>query len=106
MLRFTIQVYEVNRKTNTHLIDLSLNQGHPLVFFPVVRKFYEELESSCIKWLIFISIIPTKMWWENNYKTWLKIENKTVWKETNESCLRTGKRLLCLQIIIIVAKRA
>lgn len=51
VLRFTIQVYEVNKKTQTHLVDICLNQGHPLVFFPIVRKFYSELEDSYYKWL-------------------------------------------------------
>lgn len=45
VIRFTIQVYEVNRKTNRHLVDLSLQQGHPLVFFPLVRKFYSHLDA-------------------------------------------------------------
>lgn len=51
VIRFTIQVYEVNRKTNRNLVDLSLQQGHPLVFFPLVRKFYSHLDAYVHKWL-------------------------------------------------------
>jgi hypothetical protein len=46
LLRFTIQIYEVNRKTQMHLVDLHLTQGHPLLFFWLVRKFYGELDGS------------------------------------------------------------
>lgn len=49
VLRFTIQVYEVNRKTQTHLVDICLNQGHPLVFFPLARRFYSELSDNYYK---------------------------------------------------------
>ncbi len=39
--RFTIQIYEVNRKTQTHLVDITLSQGHPLMFFKLVGRIYE-----------------------------------------------------------------
>lgn len=58
VIRFTIQVYEVNRKTNKHLIDMSLNQGHPLVFFPLMRKFYLYLDAIYLKW--YMIVIPSQ----------------------------------------------
>ena len=40
VIKFTAQVYEVDKKHQVHMVDLHLTQGHPLVFFPIAAKIY------------------------------------------------------------------
>lgn len=44
-LKFTVQIYEINKKNQTHMVDVCLSQGHPLNFFPFTCRFYEVLEN-------------------------------------------------------------
>ena len=44
-LKFTVQIYEPSRKGSGHIVDIQLSQGHPLVFFPLSRRIYGELEN-------------------------------------------------------------
>ena len=44
-IKFNIQIYEINRKNQNHMVDLSLEEGHPLAFFPLTSSFYQVLEN-------------------------------------------------------------
>ena len=42
-IKFILQIFQVSKEEKTHLIDLQLTQGHPLLFFPLAKKIYKEL---------------------------------------------------------------
>ena len=41
ILKFTLQIFQVSKEEKTHIVDLQLTQGHPLLFFPLAKKIYK-----------------------------------------------------------------
>lgn len=46
-IRFTLQVYSSDQRGYEHMLDLQLNQGHPMVFFSLSQRFYKTVEQYC-----------------------------------------------------------
>lgn len=40
-LKFILQIFQLSKEEKTHIVDLQLTQGHPLMFFPVAKKIYK-----------------------------------------------------------------
>jgi hypothetical protein len=41
--KFTLQIFEVQKMEKTHVIDLQLTQGHPLIFFSIAKTIYSKI---------------------------------------------------------------